>query len=237
MGASCCATGKAAVAGAVGFEGLRSNRSPERLRASRGWVFYELGKAGELVLIETLSLLRTEKLSSGLCRWHGMTARLPRGDSCDALGRSALDWRRRSGISARPSLHAQSARSYGRATGSNVPTGSSGVGDGRVGDPLAGDVVLEARGRPLAGGVVEDALAGDARERARSRWQEAARAAGRASFELELLGKDFWIAGCLEDFLRNFAGDLVLAVSVGDAADKRGDDDLRAHLRTARTAS
>ena len=43
-----------------------------------------------------------------------------------------------------------------------------------------------------------------------------------------MLGKDVGIGGGFEDLLRNFAGDLVLAVAVGDAADEGGDDDLRA---------
>ena len=39
------------------------------------------------------------------------------------------------------------------------------VGRRRARNPLAGDVVVKARRRPLAGGVVEDACAGDARKR------------------------------------------------------------------------
>ena len=46
----------------------------------------------------------------------------------------------------------------------------------------------------------------------------------------ELLGKDLGVGGGLEGLLRNFAGDLVLAVAVGNSADKGGDDDLRPHL-------
>ena len=45
----------------------------------------------------------------------------------------------------------------------------------------------------------------------------------------QLLGKDLGIAGDFERFLRDFAGHLVLAVAVGHAADKRGQDDLRPH--------
>ncbi len=47
---------------------------------------------------------------------------------------------------------------------------------------------------------------------------------------LQLLGKDLGIGGGLEGLLRDFARDLVVAVAVADAADKGGDDDLRALL-------
>ena len=47
--------------------------------------------------------------------------------------------------------------------------------------------------------------------------------------EFELLWKDFGIAGRLECFLRDFAGDLMLAVTVAHRADKRRQHDLRAN--------
>ena len=52
----------------------------------------------------------------------------------------------------------------------------------------------------------------------------------RPSFSdgLELLGKDGGVGSGFEDLLRDFAGDLVVAVAVSDAADEGGDDDLGA---------
>ena len=44
---------------------------------------------------------------------------------------------------------------------------------------------------------------------------------------LELLGEDLGIAGGLEDLLRNLAGDLMMAVAVGNAAQEGGDNHLR----------
>src|SRR6202044_3001642 len=99
------------------------------------------------------------------------------------------------------------------------------------GGDFAGDVVLELRRSPPAGGVVEHFSACD--------WGEGnhgidgeglpygeAEAAFAGGFEL--LGKDAGVGGCFEDFLGNFAGDLVVAVAVGDAAYEGGDDDLGA---------
>ena len=42
------------------------------------------------------------------------------------------------------------------------------------------------------------------------------------------LGEDVGVAGGFEDFLRDLAGDLVLAVAVGDGAGEDGGDDERA---------
>ena len=97
-------------------------------------------------------------------------------------------------------------------------------------DPLAGDVVFEFCGRPFAGGVVEHAFLGDGGKGDHGVDGEGL-PDGRPrppSYGLELLGKDVGVGGGFEDFLRDFAGDLVVAVAVGDAADKGGDDDLRA---------
>ena len=56
--------------------------------------------------------------------------------------------------------------------------------------------------------------------------QRAAARAGQAV--LRTVRERLGIGGGFEDFLGDLAGDLVLAVAVGDAADKGGDDDLRA---------
>ena len=103
--------------------------------------------------------------------------------------------------------------------------------DGRTGGDFAGDVVFEFGGRPFAGGVIEHAFVSDRGEgdhgvdgeRLPDGEAEAA-FAGR----LELLGEDGGVGCGFEDFLRDFAGDLVVAVAVGDAADEGGDDDLGA---------
>jgi len=42
----------------------------------------------------------------------------------------------------------------------------------------------------------------------------------------QLLGKNLGIAGRFENLLRNLAGDLMLAVAVGDAANKSRNDHL-----------
>ena len=93
-------------------------------------------------------------------------------------------------------------------------------GDG--GRDFSGDVVGEAGGGVLVGGVVEEAFAGDG-------------SSGDAGVDLEGLpgkdtfggefGEDFGIGGGDEGFLGDLAGDLVLAVAVGDAADEGGGDD------------
>ena len=44
---------------------------------------------------------------------------------------------------------------------------------------------------------------------------------------LQLIGKDRRVARGLEGLLRDFAGDLMMAVAVGDSANKVGEDDLR----------
>ena len=92
------------------------------------------------------------------------------------------------------------------------------VGGGCGGGDFSGDVVGEACGGVLAGGVVEEAfvrdgLHGDA-------GVDLERLPGEDAFGGEL-GEDFGVAGGVEDFLGDFAGDLVLAVAVGDAADPR----------------
>ena len=46
----------------------------------------------------------------------------------------------------------------------------------------------------------------------------------------KLLGKNLQVAGSLEDLLRNFAGDLVLAVAIGNSAEEGGHNHLRPHL-------
>ena len=98
--------------------------------------------------------------------------------------------------------------------------GDGGGGHG-VG-PLAGNVVVEAHRSPLAGGVVVHALGGDGE--GRHAGIDLERRPGEQA-GLDLIGKDFGVSGGLEDFLRHFAGDLVLAVAVGDAADEDGGED------------
>ena len=95
-------------------------------------------------------------------------------------------------------------------------------GGGHGIDPFAGDVVVEAHRRPLAGGVVVHALGADGE-------------GGHAGVDLErrpgeeagldLIGKDVGVSRGLEDFLGHFSRDLVLAVAVGDASDKDGGED------------
>ena len=83
---------------------------------------------------------------------------------------------------------------------------------------------MKSRRRPLAGCVVEDAFGSD-----RRKWGpriDGQRLPGLQSI-LQLIGKHVGIAGCLECLLRNFAGNLVMAVAVRDAADKRGNNHLR----------
>ena len=99
------------------------------------------------------------------------------------------------------------------------------VGGGRAGGGLAGDVVGEAGRDELVGGVVEKALrldgeAGDAGVDLEGR-------PGEDAFAGEL-GEDVGVGGGLEDLLGDLAGDLMLAVPVGDATDEDGGDDERA---------
>ena len=113
----------------------------------------------------------------------------------------------------------------------DVGAAESGVirafGDGEVGGghgvgPFAGDVVVEAYRRPLAGGVVVHSFGADGE--GRHAGIDLERRPGEQA-GLDLIGKDSGVPGGLEDFLRHFAGDLVLAVAVGDAADKDGGED------------
>ena len=98
--------------------------------------------------------------------------------------------------------------------------GESGGGHGV--DRFAGHIVIEAHRRPLAGGIVVHALGADGE-------------GGHAGIDLErrpgkeagldLIGKDVGVSRGLEDLLGHFSGDLVLAVTIGDAADKYGGED------------
>jgi hypothetical protein len=90
--------------------------------------------------------------------------------------------------------------------------------------PFASDVVIEAHRRPLAGGVVIHSLWGDG-EGGHAGIDFERRPGEEAG--LDLIGKDGGVASRLEDFLRHFAGDLVLAMAVGDASDEDSGEDQR----------
>src|SRR6266568_6549731 len=101
--------------------------------------------------------------------------------------------------------------------------GNPHIGGWNASDPLAGGVVVKLRGRPLAGGIVEHAFLGNGREGSHRvdgqglPWLEAG---NTVLAGVQLLGKYLWVGGGFEDLLCDFAGDLVLSVAVGDAADK-----------------
>ena len=112
--------------------------------------------------------------------------------------------------------------------------GDGDVGGGGGGGPLFGDVVVELCRGPFAGGVVEHAAVGDGGE-------------GDAGVDFEglpgeeavaeLVGEDGGVGGGEVSFLGDFAGDLVLAVAVGDAADEGGGRMRGRSRRMARTTS
>src|SRR5271165_4608146 len=88
-----------------------------------------------------------------------------------------------------------------------------GCGDGIA--PLLGDVIVEVHGRPFLGGVVVNALTGG-----REEWNAGVDLERRPRTQAlrDLIGKNGRVAGELEDLLRGFSGDLVLAVPVGDVS-------------------
>src|ERR1019366_8827261 len=99
-----------------------------------------------------------------------------------------------------------------------------------TGYPLSRDVVVELRGRPFSGGVVEHALVGDGRKR--NHGVDGERLPGLESgvsvlVGSQLLGENVWVGCRFEYFLRDFAGNLVMAVAIRDAANECGYDDLR----------
>ena len=99
------------------------------------------------------------------------------------------------------------------------------MADGNAFDPGVLDVVAEADGLPVAGGVVEDSLLGDACE-------------GNASVDLQRRpgkrpaliwsGKIFGSPAALKTSCAIYTGDLVVAMAVGDVAGEDGGDDQRA---------
>jgi len=105
------------------------------------------------------------------------------------------------------------------------------VGGGCAFGPLAGDVVFEFGRGPFAGGVVEHFSVFDSGERDHGiDGERLPDGEAKAAFGdgLELLGEDGGVGCGFENLLRDFAGDLVVAVAVCDAADEGGDYDLRA---------
>ena len=89
--------------------------------------------------------------------------------------------------------------------------------------PLAGHIIPEPRRSPFARRVVKHLSVFDGRKR--NHRVNSQRMPGLQSV-FQLLGKNLGIAGRFENLLRNLAGDLMLAVAVGDAANKSRNDHL-----------
>ena len=98
------------------------------------------------------------------------------------------------------------------------------VGRRRGRAPLAGDVILEPRRSPFTRRVVEHFSVFDRRKR--NHRINSQRMPGLQSV-FQLLWKNLGVAGRIENLLRNLAGDLVLAVAVGNTANKSRNDQLR----------
>ncbi len=110
----------------------------------------------------------------------------------------------------------------GGEEGIGIAFGNVYIGGGFGGGDFAGNVVGEAGGDVLAGGVVEDAFAVDVGEG--NTGVDLEGLPGEDAF-LDHFREDVGVGGGFEGFLGDLAGDLVLAVAVRYVADEGGRDD------------